>query len=122
MDFLAEDQDKAMAGIEFLRRTGATQFSIRFQDDEEPTVWVAVVKYNLDGEDIYEAAGAIQPRRAIMRLCEMLADGGTCVHCKRPTGFEPDDITTMPVAELVCWYQYDPELKTYRRACEGDKK
>lgn len=22
-------------------------------------------------------------------------------------------------AEMICWYQYDPELTTYRRACEG---
>jgi hypothetical protein len=24
------------------------------------------------------------------------------------------------VAQVVCWYRFDPELKTFRRGCEGD--
>ena len=67
----------------------------------------------------WEVAAAANPVRAALRLCEQLVDGGMCTHCNRPAGLEPDSIDAMPLNDLVCWYQYDPELKTFRRGCEG---
>jgi hypothetical protein len=29
-------------------------------------------------------------------------------------------VDSMPLNESVCWYQWDPEMKTFRRGCEGD--
>jgi hypothetical protein len=47
-----------------------------------------------------------------------LVDGAMCAHCGKPTGLEPTLLVDMPFPEHICWYQYDPELKTFRRGCE----
>jgi len=80
-----------------------------------PVVWVAVGTWG----DRHEVGAGLDPTRAALRLCEQVMDGGQCTHCGRPSGFEPDSIDGMPLDELVCWYQFDPELKTFRRACES---
>jgi hypothetical protein len=55
----------------------------------------------------------------VLRLCAQVVDGGRCTHCRRPTGLS-EDLDAMPLDRLVCWYQWDPELATFRRGCEGD--
>lgn len=112
---LGPDEDKFLAGVKMIQRTGARQFQLRWSDDEEPTIWFAVGIYD-DGNA--EADASLSPFRAVLRLCERLVDGGHCTHCRRPTGLDPDSLETMPLDDLVCWYQYDPELKTFRRGCE----
>jgi hypothetical protein len=111
----ALDEPKLLAAIDFIRRTGARSVQVRYSDDEEPVVWFVVASF--DG-DRHEVDASLHPTRAALRLCERLADGGQCRHCGRPTGLEPDSLDTMPLDELVCWYQYDPELATFRRGCE----
>lgn len=113
----AFDDARLIAAVEMVRRTGASNFSIRYTDDEEPVVWIAVADY---GEGRCEVDASLDPLRAVLRLCERLVDGGTCTHCGRPAGLDPDALETMPMNELVCWYQYDPERQTFRRGCEGD--
>jgi hypothetical protein len=58
----------------------------------------------------------MDPLDAVFRLCDEVIDGGQCTHCRKPAGFEPS-IETMPLNQFVCWYQWDPELKTFRRGC-----
>jgi hypothetical protein len=111
-----EAEQRLNAGIALIGRTGAQVFQLRYSDDEEPTIWMAVSQHG----DHYETAAAMDPVRAVLRLAEALIDGGTCTHCGRPAGLEPDHSEDMPLDNLFCWYQYDPELKTYRRGCEGD--
>lgn len=120
---------RLVAGVDLLGRTGALWTQIRWSDDEEPTVWFAVVCHNR-GEDgrprpenqpgtlVHETSAAMNPVQAVLRLCERIVDGGTCKHCERPTGFH-EDIDLMPLDEMICWYQWDPELKTFRRGCAG---
>lgn len=124
----AADNPVFTAAVDLLRRTGQRSFQIRYSDDETPLVWMAVGEWVLDehgrptdgaGKTVYDAAAAVDPVRAVLRLCEQTVDGGHCIHCRRPTGFEPDSIDTMPANDLFCWYQYDPELRTFRRGCEG---
>lgn len=118
---LDKDKDKLFAAIEFIRRMGASQVQIRFSDDVEPTIWMAVALYdkkNPLGIEGFDAAASSTPVDAAIRLCERLADGGLCVHCNRRVGFEPKVIGTMPLNDVICWYQYDPEMKTVRRGCE----
>lgn len=118
-----EDKDKLGAAIDFIHRTGARSVQIRYSDDEQPVVWFVVAIYDgknpshLEG---FEADASGDPVRAALRLCERLGDGGKCAHCNRPTGFEPKLLVRMPMDDRICWYQYDPELKTFRRGCEGD--
>lgn len=109
--------DKMKAGIELIRRSGAKEFQMRFSDDEKPIVWMVLAGY---GDGRYEVDAAFDPERAALRLCERLVDGGRCAHCGRPTGLELDSLEVMPMNKMICWYQYDPELKKFRRACEGD--
>jgi hypothetical protein len=108
-----------LAGIDLLRRTGQLQFQIRYSDDEEPVVWLAVGMWKGPTRKVvYDTAAALHPTKAVLRLCEQVMDGGQCQHCRRPSGFS-EDFDAMPMNDLVCWYQYDPELKTFRRGCES---
>jgi hypothetical protein len=110
------DDPRFLATVDLVRRTGAQQFQIRYSDDEQPIVWMAVAGY---GEG-WEAAGAMSPLMAVWRLAEALVDGAQCQHCYKPTGITNDWTGAMPLPGLICWYIYDPEVNTYRRSCEGD--
>lgn len=114
-DMPKEIEERFLAGVEMVRRTGSSQFQLRWSDDETPVVWFAVAVYP---DERWDVGAARDPWRAVARLLETLIDGGVCTHCARPTGFDPDTLDTMPLNEAVCWYQYDPELKTFRRGCE----
>ena len=98
------------------RRTGCHQFVIRYCDEDQPVVWLALGRWGRS----WQVAAALHPVAAVFALCDQVIDGGACTHCHRPTGFAPD-LDTMPLDTLVCWYQYDPELATFRRGCAGDK-
>lgn len=108
------EDPRFLAAVKMIERTGAKGFQLRFHDDEKPTVWLAVATYS-DGKA--EAAAALHPLPAVFRLCDQLIDGGQCTHCGRPTGFS-QDIDPLPLESHVCWYQWDPERKTFRRGCE----
>lgn len=122
-----ETEARMKAATDMLRRTGAQWVQLRYSNDEEPTVWFAVVRH-LVGEDgrpvpnggapATECAAALDPLRAMLRLCEQVIDGGMCAHCGRPAGLEPDSIEEPPGGKMICWYVYDPEMQTFRRGCE----
>lgn len=112
-----EVTDLLIACVDFLRRMGAKSIQIRYSDDEEPTVWFLVTEHQTKQGPYFETAAGMSPDIAAVRLCEKLADGGRCMHCKRPTGFT-EEVDTQLLDDLICWYQYDPELKTVRRGCE----
>lgn len=120
---------KFIAGVDMARRTGSIEFQLRYSDDAEPTVWVAVATHNIGvnglpappaepGEITHTAAGGLTPLSAVLRLCDQLIDGGQCAHCGKPSAFDHGTASALPPA--LCWTQWDPELKTYRRNCEGD--
>jgi len=107
------------AAADMVRRTGATDFELRYSEPETPdgpVVWMCIASYS-DGR--WDAGAGRTPDAAAERLLDQLLDGGNCTHCRRPTGVA-HDLDAMPLSEHVCWYQYDPELNTYRRACEGE--
>lgn len=101
------------AAVDLLGRTGAREFQIRFCEEEDPTVWMALAKWG----NHWEATGGMTPEQALFRLCEAVMDGGQCRHCRRPTAFM-SDFDPMPGEEFICYYKWDPELKTFRRGCE----
>lgn len=117
-----------IALVDVVRRTGAAEVQIRYDEEQQPIVWVAVAGYRVHGGrprstgkvNHWKAAGAIDPLGAVYRLAEEAIDGGHCTHCQRPTGITDDWTVTMPLDDLVCWYVYDPEMQTFRRSCEGD--
>ena len=108
-------QDMLTAAVDMVGRTGAAQFQLRYSDDEPPTVWMAIAQWG----EAWEVGAAIDPAQAAVRLLETVVDGGWCTHCERPSGITAD-FGPMPLPGAVCWYQYDPELKTFRRGCGGD--
>lgn len=114
----ADAEARLTAGIDLIKRTGAKNFQLRWSDDEQPVIWMAVASYAGDDLERHEVDASLHPVRAVLRLCERLVDGGMCTHCERPSGLDPDTIDTMPLNDLVCWFQFDPELKTFRRGCE----
>jgi len=103
-----------VAAVDLIGRTGATEFNLRFSpEDEPPVTWTALAQWG----DTWECAAAMNPLLAVFRLCEQVVDGGQCTHCKRPAAFDTD-FGKMPLDKLFCWYQWDPEKKTFRRGCE----
>jgi hypothetical protein len=113
---LRPDDPRFTAAIDLLHRTGSSEFQIRYDDEQDPIVWVAVGKWG----DAWESAGGMNPVVAVMRLLEAAMDGGTCAYCTKPTGVTDDWEHDMPLGEHVCWWIYDPELQKFRRGCEGD--
>lgn len=107
------EDPRFVAAINLIGRTGATSWQIRYSDDRAPIVWVTIAEY--PGER-FETASALNPLTALLRLCDQLVDGGQCLHCKRPTGFD-SNFGSMPLSDLICWYQYDPGRKEFIRGC-----
>jgi hypothetical protein len=112
---VAPNDERIPAAVDLIGRTGADEVQLRYSDDEKPVVWMAVARWR----DHWEAAAAMTPARALFRLLDEVIDGGQCKHCNRPTGFSPD-LDALPLDALICWYQWDPELQTFRRGCAGD--
>jgi hypothetical protein len=116
------DSPRLLAGIDMLRRTGLQTYRVgcSHEDEEPPVVWYAVGQWVGNRA---EAAAALDPVTATMRLCEQVIDGGECTHCKRLTIFD-DNPGDSPFDDLLsamgCVYAWDPELSTFRRGCEGD--
>lgn len=108
------DEDRLLAGYELVPRLGGESLELRFSDEGDPTVWMAIAGF---GGRRFEVGAAANPEKALYRLLEQLVDGGQCRHCAKPTGIT-QDFDQQPAEQLICWYQYDPELKTYRRGCE----
>lgn len=123
------DDARMIAGVRMLERTGARSFRVGYSDEDDgpPTVWYAVATWRIGtdgrplangGRERHEAAAALDPVTATLRLCERVIDGGQCTHCGRPTIFVTDTDTSVLDA-LGCVYAWDPELATFRRDCEG---
>jgi len=111
------DEPRFVAGVDLLRRMGARQFRVGYSDPAEgdPVVWYAVGVWPGQGE----AAGALDPVTAVMRLCEQAMDGGTCQHCHRPAIFIVDMEAGALLEAMGCVTAFDPELATFRRGCAG---
>lgn len=111
---------KFIAGIDLLRRGGAQTVRIGWDDEEpETVVWFAVGTFK-GGK---EAAGALDPVEAVMRLCERIIDGSLCIHCGSRAIFDPNPMDTdidRLLNDMGCVYAWDPELRVFRRGCEGD--
>lgn len=112
---------KFIAGVELIGRTGSRSFRLGWSDDgNDPTVWYAVATYDRGAE----AAGALDPVKAVLRLCEQIIDGGICTHCHQSTIFDDnpgDSPYDVLLGAMGCVYAWDPELSTFRRSCEGDQ-
>jgi hypothetical protein len=121
----ATDDPRFVATFDVLRRTGARTIQVRYSDDEEPVVWFVVAGYTLhNGKpsgsgkiNTWETAAAMHPVRAAFRLAAQVCDGGRCAHCQRPTGFS-EDPGAMPGDRIVCWWQWDPEVKAFVQGCQ----
>lgn len=119
-----EYDNRTTAATEMLGRLGADSMEVRYSEPDEGmdsvVVWIAIATFKrYEGAPPQVAAG-LHPVHALEVLLERLMDGGECTHCRRMTTFEGDPRAITPFGRLVCAYQYDPELKTYRRSCEGE--
>ena len=103
-----------VAAVGMFHRTGARDFSLRYSDDQQPVVWLAVVTY---AGGLAEVDAALSPERAILRLLERLVDGGQCAHCGRMTQAEVDgEGAVMP---SVCLLSYSPTDDRWVQACQA---
>lgn len=122
-------ETRMSAGIALLRRTGSMSFQLRFSDDEDPIVWMAVGEWRIgedgrparEGKTHYEVAAAMTPPAAVMRLLDQMIDGGTCPQCERVTSVLHDAAGVRPLGRITCVWGYDAELELYVRSCDGKK-
>lgn len=123
-----------LAGVKLIERTGARNFRIGYSDEADgvPVVWYATATWFMrSGRPVADARGGAQVRHeaaaamdgttAVMRLCEQIIDGGLCTHCGQRTIFVADADDAGPLDSMGCVYQWDPELATFRRSCEGNE-
>jgi hypothetical protein len=117
-----------IAAINLIRRNGAREIQLRYDEEQTPIVWVAVAGFSIingvptgrGNINAHQAGGALDPLQAIFALCRACLDRrGLCVHCGRNTMFD-ETFDPQPLEDLYCWYQWDPEMKTFRRGCEGN--
>lgn len=113
--------DKLQATVDLLNRTGLQKLVIGWHEEHEgPPVYFALGMWTGNRNEV---AAALDPLQATMRLCERVIDGGQCRHCHESTIFYADDDHPDPgvvLETMGCVYAYDPELKTFRRGCEGE--
>ncbi len=115
----APDDPRFTAAVDLLGRSGAKGFQIRYDDEQDPIVWVAVVT-DMRGA---ETAAAFSPLGAVMRLLGLVIDplrGAKCAHCGRPSDVTDDWANAPTSSGPVCWFVFDPETARFRRSCEGD--
>lgn len=111
------DDPRFIAAVQMIGRSGGKSFQIRYDEEQEPVVWVAVAEIR---GGTWECAGGKTPAQAAFRLLETMYDGGWCAHCGKPAGVTDDWRSEMPLAQTVCWYVFDPETESFRRSCEGE--
>jgi hypothetical protein len=114
------DEPFFLACVDMVGRTGAKTWEIRESEPEHkgsPKVWVAIAGYTSHGKWAHLVDASLAPTNAVFKLLEQAVDGNECQHCKRPAGITAD-FKGMPVPEAICWYQFDPELSSFRRGCE----
>lgn len=110
-----QQQELYEAAVEMIGRTGATDYRFDSLTFDDLTVWISTARFP-DGR--WDTAASPAPYRSAIRLAEQLIDGAICARCNRPTGLD-ERFDEAPLDRIVCWWQYDPELKKFRRGCEG---
>lgn len=106
-----------VAAVDMIGKSGGKSFQVRYDEEQDPIVWVAVAEIR-GGH--WECAGGKTPAQAAFRLLEALYDDGRCAHCGKPAGVTLDWRSDMLLADVVCWQVYDPEMQRFRRSCEGE--
>jgi len=133
LDMPPEVMGRYLALIDLIGRTGASDYRIEYTDPDNGVVmWIAIAQHHQrNGKPIPSAGAGATPLQATHVLAELLIDDGTCTHCGRATVLEDfcskvgdrvgfTALVSGDVEVQFCWYQFDPELRTYRRSCEGE--
>lgn len=114
------------ACVDLIGRCGADELQVRYDDQQQPPVWIAVARWTVlvdDGEQRAAKVGAgLNETAALLQLAEAAVDGGTCARCGRTSGVDADWANPRPDVGILggptmCWFVYDPELDTFRRGC-----
>lgn len=118
------------AALELLRRTGQLEFQLRYSDDTQPIIWIAVGRWSIGddgrpvadgGDEHYETASSTNPVQAVLRLLENMVDGGMCANCERPTGvLFPEDNRPPILRDAVCWFTFDADSKRFVSDCRRE--
>lgn len=103
-----------LQSVELLRRCGMTEWQIRYQDDQEPTVWISLARF----AGGWNAGCGLGPQAAIVDLLEKSIDGGECLRCGRVMSLTPPGDLTLPIPQL-CQVVY-LSGQGWRRSCEGE--
>ena len=98
-----------MAAVELLRRGGETEFQLRFSDEMDPTLWIAMVPL---AENYWEVAAALTAEEAVFLLCRNLFSASACTHCDKLMMFEPSELEFEMFPDR-CAITWSPALGRY---------
>lgn len=110
-DFDPPGGPEVLAYADFIGHTGADEFQIRYDDEQDPIVWVAVARH----DHHYSTGSGMSPAEACFRLGEQLTDGGRCTHCGRPSALT--ERFGGGLVPGICWYGYNPDSQKVERGC-----
>lgn len=113
----AANDPMLIASLDLLGRGRAKSVQVRYDEEQDPIVWVVVAEWPALGT---VCGAGLTPAKAALACAESAFDGGYCAHCGKPSGVTDDWRSDMPLANVVCWYVYDPETQKFRRSCEGE--
>jgi hypothetical protein len=115
------DDPRLVALTKLIGHTGASGFQLRYDDNEEPLVWIAVASYEDDesASTIHQVGAGLTPIQAAYRVTESLMDGGQCTHCHRPSAVALDPAEIIG-DEVICWYVYRDARQEFVRDCEDE--
>lgn len=119
-----------VALVELVARTGALDFTVAYDDDEDPVTWIAKASWLWkDGRPVpkdtpgaklsWDVAAGLDPVMASLRLARQLLDGhGTCTHCGRTTRVALDEDEA--ASGEFCWYAFSEDTGKFERACGAE--
>lgn len=111
------DDPKFRAALEYVWTVLPRPLDIDFRvEGQAPTVWIVVCTYP---EGRYAVEADLDHLGALLKLCERITYGSVCLYCGRPAAFDPN-MLELSTKGVFCWMQWDPELRVFRRSCEGD--
>jgi hypothetical protein len=108
-----EHEERLLAAIDLIGRTGAHSFEVGFDDDQTPTTWWAQARYS--GRLMF-TDDEPDPLHAVEQLLLRIVNGGRCTHCRRTTTVGASPIP-FKCAYVITAGRYEPACQRRAAAC-----
>lgn len=108
-----DHEERLLAAVDLIGRTGAHSFEVGYDDDHTPTTWWATARYR--GRVLFVDEEP-DPLHAVDELLRRIVNGGRCTHCNRTTTVGPSPIP-FKCAYVITAGRYEPACRRTATAC-----